>query len=260
MSDEIQYPDHFITRLHTVWGEGFLSPGGPEEVGEIIRGIDLSGKVVLDIGFGTGGPAVTLAKDHQAGKVIGIDVEAQLRNHANQLVERTGLADRIELKIVKPGPFSFAAETFDVVFSKDSMIHIEDKDALFEEVMRVLKPGGFFVASDWLSGEGDDAKIALDKYRKVSHLHFTPATATEMAGVLAKAGFLDIETRDRNEWYATVCAYECEQVEGPLKQQLIDAVGEEIYTNWLGVRRGLLQAVSGGGLRPTHLRGVKPAN
>ena len=141
MYDVIQYPDHFFTRLHNVWGEDFLSPGGREEVGEIIREIDLSGKVVLDIGFGTGGPAVTLAKDHQAGKVIGIDVEAQLRNHANQLVERTGLADRIELKIVKPGPFSFAAETFDVVFSKDSMIHIEDKDALFEEVMRVLKPG-----------------------------------------------------------------------------------------------------------------------
>jgi hypothetical protein len=78
-----------------------------------------------------------------------------------------------------------------------------------------------------------------------------------MAAELAKAGFLDIETRDRNEWYATVCAHECEQVEGPLKQQLIDAVGEEIYTNWLGVRQGLLQAVSGGGLRPTHLRGVK---
>ena len=39
-----------------------------------------------------------------------------------------------------------------------------------------------------------------------------------------------------------------------------EEVGEELYTNWLGVRRGLAQAVSGGGLRPTHLRGVKPAN
>jgi phosphoethanolamine N-methyltransferase len=257
MGDDIQYPDHFITRLHTVWGEGFLSPGGPEEVAEIVRGIDLSGKVVLDIGFGTGGPAVTLAKSHHAEKVIGIDVEAQLRDHASQLVERSGLADRIELQIVEPGPFSFADETFDVVFSKDSMIHIEDKLAMFQEVMRVLKPGGIFVASDWLSGEGEDAEVALDQYRKVSHLHFTPANASEMAAELAKAGFLDIETRDRNAWYAKVCAQELEQIEGPLKQQLVDAVGEEIYTNWLGVRQGLAQAVSGGGLRPTHLRGVK---
>ena len=49
MSDDIQYPDHFIERLHTVWGEGFLSPGGSEEVRQIVSGIDLSGKVVLDI-------------------------------------------------------------------------------------------------------------------------------------------------------------------------------------------------------------------
>jgi hypothetical protein len=49
MSDDIQYSDHFIERLHTVWGEGFLSPGGPEEVRQIVSGIDLSGKIVLDI-------------------------------------------------------------------------------------------------------------------------------------------------------------------------------------------------------------------
>ena len=75
MSGNIQYPDHFITRLHTIWGEGFLSPGGAEEVGEILTGLDLSGKTVLDVGFGTGGPAMTLARVHGAEKVIGIDVE-----------------------------------------------------------------------------------------------------------------------------------------------------------------------------------------
>ncbi len=41
VSDDIQYPDHFIERLHAIWCEGFLSPGGPEEVCEIVKGIDL---------------------------------------------------------------------------------------------------------------------------------------------------------------------------------------------------------------------------
>lgn len=56
MSDMIQYPDHFIERLHAVWGDGFLSPGGPEEVKEIVRDINLTGKTILDIGCGTGWP------------------------------------------------------------------------------------------------------------------------------------------------------------------------------------------------------------
>ncbi len=30
MSDDVQYPDHFVDRLQTVWGVGFLSPGAPK--------------------------------------------------------------------------------------------------------------------------------------------------------------------------------------------------------------------------------------
>lgn len=259
MSDAIQYPDHFIERLHSVWGEGFLSPGGAEEVAEIVRGLDLSDKALLDVGFGTGGPAIALVKNHRAARVVGIDVEAQLCERARINADNAGVADSIELRIVEPGPFAFDDESFDVVFSKDSMVHIEDKPALFRQVMRVLRPGGVFVASDWLSGEDPAGLEALEKYRTVGHLTFTMATAGEMAQTLADAGFEGIETRDRNAWYARLCADELAQIEGPLKTQLVDAVGEEIYAQWLRVRTNLAEAVASGGLRPTHLRGFKPA-
>lgn len=130
MGNDIQYPDHFIVRLHSVWGEGFLSPGGPEEIGEIVKDLDLSNKTVLDIGFGSGGPAIVLAKKHEAGKVVGIDVEPQLRERALANIERAGVSDQVDLRIVEPGPLPFGNETFDVVFSKDSMVHIEDKQTL----------------------------------------------------------------------------------------------------------------------------------
>ena len=138
------------------------------------------------------------------------------------------------------------------------MIHIEDKAALFREVMRVLRPGGCFVASDWLAGSGEEAETALEQYIRVGHLEFTLATAEEMQEGLTQAGFIDVSTRDRNAWYAELCARELEQVEGPLRQQLIESVGEEIYGQWLEVRRGLAKATAAGGLRPTHLRGFKP--
>ena len=35
---------------------------------------------------------------------------------------------------------------FDMVFSKDALLHVPDKDALFAEIFRVLKPGGVFAA------------------------------------------------------------------------------------------------------------------
>lgn len=258
MSGDIQYPDHFIERLHTIWGEGFLSPGGAEEVGEILTGLDLHGSTVLDVGFGTGGPAMTLARVHGAAQVTGIDVEPQLHDIAGKLIDQAGLSEQIDLHLVEPGPFQFADNTFDVVFSKDSMIHIEDKQELFAEIIRVLKPGGVFVASDWLAGTGEAAEAALETFTEVVHLNFAMATAAQMESILRDAGFAEVSTRDRNAWYAQVSAHELEQVEGPLRAQLIDAVGEEIYLDWLKVRQGLAAATAAGGLRPTHLRGFKP--
>ena len=82
MGDEIQYPDHFVDRLQTIWGEGFLSPGGPEEVKEIARDIELVGKSVLDIGCGTGGPSIVLARDLGVARIVAIDVESKLLERA----------------------------------------------------------------------------------------------------------------------------------------------------------------------------------
>ena len=47
--DETEYTDDFAAGLELMWGQGFMSPGGPEEVGLIVRGLDLQGKEILDI-------------------------------------------------------------------------------------------------------------------------------------------------------------------------------------------------------------------
>jgi hypothetical protein len=44
------YSGRLIGMLELVWGEGWLSPGGPEEVAAAIIGISFAGKSVLDIG------------------------------------------------------------------------------------------------------------------------------------------------------------------------------------------------------------------
>ncbi len=144
MSTDIHYPEEFIDRLQIVWGEGFLSPGGPDEVRAIVSGLDLAGKRVLDIGCGTGGPAVLLARDHQAN-VVAIDIEPQLLERAKRLASKAGVS--IDWRLVDPGALAFPANSFDVVFSKDALIHIPDKPALFAEILRVLKPGGVFAAA-----------------------------------------------------------------------------------------------------------------
>lgn len=256
---ETQYPADFVDRLEILWGEGFLSPGGPEEVREIVAGIDLSGKSVLDIGCGTGGVDVVLAGELNAGRVVAIDVQADLLDRAQARLEsvHADLAGKVEFKLVSAGPLNWPNETFDVVFSKDSLIHITDKAAMYDEVLRVLKPGGVFAASDWLGGENTHSSPDWRRCIELTQHNFHMATAAEAEAMLRAAGFVDVSSVDRNAWYSAFTKQEVNDLEGPLRGRLLEVVDEEIYQHWLEVRRALRDAVNAGAMRPTHLRGFK---
>lgn len=58
MQDDVLYDRQVIEFLEHIWGDGFLSPGGPEEVARVLAGVDVAGAHVLDIGSGSGACAV----------------------------------------------------------------------------------------------------------------------------------------------------------------------------------------------------------
>lgn len=256
-NDKHQYPEEFINRLEILWGEGFLSPGGADEVKLVLKDIDLNNKSILDIGCGTGGVEVVLAGEFDIDKVTGIDVEPQLVERTQRLVDKKGLSSKVEVKLVEPGPLDFANDVFDIVFSKDSMIHIPDKGAIFKEILRVLKPGGVFAASDWLVGDNADSSPEWARVRSLSHLDFKVYTASETELTMRQAGFDHVSTLDRNAWYAENSSTEYKQLEGSLRKQILEVVNEDVYRHWLKVRRAFRDSAAAGVLRPTHLRGYK---
>lgn len=253
---EAHYPEHFIDRLETVWGAGFLSPGGPDEVAMIVEGLATADADVLDIGSGTGGPAIALAGTHGA-RVTGIDIEPQLFVRAQKHIDRAGVGDRIELREVEPGPLPFPDESFDIVFSKDSLIHIEYKPAMYAEILRVLRPGGAVAASDWLGSADCNERPSWRHFAAIVGLDFRMVTAAETESMMREVGFENVSSVDRNEWYAVNARREANEVEGPLRDQLLELVDAEIYWSWLEVRKALAATTEDGALRPTHLRGYK---
>ena len=54
LSEPGEYDDAMLALLQIIWGDGFLSPGGPEEIERLLEGSDISGCHVLDIGCGLG--------------------------------------------------------------------------------------------------------------------------------------------------------------------------------------------------------------
>jgi len=232
MGNDVYYPENFVTRLEIVWGDGFLSPGGPQEVREIVRDIDLSGRSILDIGCGTGGPAIVLAGEMGVSKILAIDVQAGLLQRGVENAKKAGVGEKVEFRLVEPGPLPFGDNTFDMIFSKDALIHFTDKNAIYREILRVLRPGGMFAASDWLGGENTSTSREWARFMELSGHNFTMMTAVEAQATMMDSGFANILARDRNSWFADLSRFELSQIEGQLRDQLIAAAGEEVYSNW----------------------------
>src|ERR1700754_5033623 len=93
MADQVthDYDPTMLDMLQIIWGEGYLSPGGPQAVREILDGVDLAGKRVLDIGCGVGGLDQMLV-GLGAAHVTAVDVAAPLIGLARRRVADSRIA------------------------------------------------------------------------------------------------------------------------------------------------------------------------
>jgi len=159
---------------------------------------------------------------------------------------------------VQPGPLPFADGSFDVVFSKDSLVQISEKTALFAEVKRVLRPRGRFIASDWLrAGQGAYSAEMLEFFR-LEGIAYNMASLTQSEAALRAAGFVDVEGRDRNDWYLALAQRELAGMEGSLKPVILEAIGADRAEHFLANWRQLVVVLARGELRPAHLRARAP--
>ncbi len=251
-----EYHDAMIDMLELIWGQGFLIPAGPENVRRIVAGLDLRDKRVLDIGSGIGGPALILAGELGA-RVVGIDLEGPLVARARAYAEAAGLGERIEFRQVAPGSLDFGDESFDVVYSSGVFTQVDDKLGMFKEVFRVLKPGGIFTCYDWMKGETPYSED-MHYWFKLEGLTYAMETLEAHGRILEEAGFTDIALEDDRQAYRELCHREYDQMQGPLKDRMIEMLGREQQEHFLENWRAMVVVLDKGEVRPGFYRARKP--
>lgn len=161
---------------------------------------------VLDLGCGIGGPARYLA-DTFGCQVTGIDLSPAFVEAAAYLTERCGMSGRLTFQVANALHLPFEDAAFDAVFLQHVAMNIQDRDALYAEVRRVLAPGGRFAVYDLVLREGDVA-YPVPWASEASTSFLLSEGDTRMA--LERAGFKAVLWRDDThtglEWFKAMMA------------------------------------------------------
>lgn len=155
------------------------------------------GMHLLDIGSGLGGAARYFAGERGC-RVTGVDLTDDYVRAATMLAKRVGLAARVTFQKASALDLPFEAASFDGAYMLHVGMNVFDKDALFVEVRRVLKPGGAFGIYDIMRVGPGEVPLPMPWASTVT-TSFLEDEATYRR-FLERAGFAIEKVRNRRDF------------------------------------------------------------
>jgi arsenite methyltransferase len=140
---DLGYPPELVALLPEAAAESFAGVANPFALGRLEPG-----EVVLDIGSGAGTDSLVAAQMVGAeGRVTGVDMTPEMLAKAKAAAVAMK-ATNVEFVPGEAEGLPFEDESYDVVISNGVIDLIPDKDAVFSEIHRVLRPGGRIQIAD----------------------------------------------------------------------------------------------------------------
>ncbi len=164
------------------------------------------GLVVLDLGSGTGYPALLEAQTvGPTGSVTAVDVAAGMLAVAERKASKMGLTN-ITFRAGDVTTLPFPTASFDAVTSRFCLMFLPEIPRAAVEIARVLKPGGWVAAMVWSAVEHNPSiGLSMAAIKQVVELPppdptapgiFRLAKAGELAGILREAGLTDVAEQE----------------------------------------------------------------
>jgi arsenite methyltransferase len=158
-AQELGYPEPELERVPEASVESFAGVANHWTLGRVE-----SGSVVVDLGCGAGTDLLIAAQmTGPAGRAIGVDMTATMLERARASAAEMGLAN-VELHEALIESLPLEDASVDVVISNGVIDLVPDKDAVLDEIDRVLRPGGRLQVADVVihNEVSEDARKRID--------------------------------------------------------------------------------------------------
>jgi SAM-dependent methyltransferase len=158
-AEELGYPQPELSRVPDASVESFAGVANHWALGRVEPG-----EMVLDLGSGAGTDLLIAAQmTGPAGRAIGVDMTPSMLEVARASAREMRLAN-VELHEALIESLPLEDESVDVVISNGVIDLVPDKDAVFDEIDRVLRPGGRLQLADVVIHHevSEDARKRID--------------------------------------------------------------------------------------------------
>uniref|UniRef100_A0A8K9XBN2 phosphoethanolamine N-methyltransferase n=1 Tax=Oncorhynchus mykiss TaxID=8022 RepID=A0A8K9XBN2_ONCMY len=192
--DNQQYTRKGILRYEKMFGAGYVSTGGPSTTKA----------------FGV--------------EVLGLDLSANMVDIAIERAMEEKLPS-VHFEVADATKREFPEGSFDVVYSRDTILHIDDKLALLKRFHSWLKPTGQVLITDYCCGEKPWTPQFQEYVKQRGYILYTPP---EYGKFLQQAGFSNVRAEDRTAQFTQVIQTELERA-AAMKDEFIEEFSEEDY-------------------------------
>ncbi|MBY0280855.1 MAG: methyltransferase domain-containing protein [Alphaproteobacteria bacterium] len=230
-SSDSVYSLRNVSLFETIYGKNLISIGGFDSVEYMFSDLETKNLNALDIGFGLGGIAFYLAKNHQM-KISGVEVHPWMVKYAYENAPKD-IAPQLSFAVYDDqGQIPYHAESFDMVYSKGVLNHVRDKASLFQQVNTVLKPAGLFVITDWIFPQS-----APNNAGPLVH-----ETQESYRQVLQNAGFHEISFRNDSKMFLGYVQDLLKNLE-KCKMTITQEYGEDLFSGIWNQHQDLIKDI-----------------
>lgn len=157
-----------------------------------------AGETVLDLGSGGGIDCFLAARQvGESGYVIGVDMTPEMLAKANANKVKMGV-NNVEFRKGQIESLPVTDNTVDVIMSNCVINLSPDKDSVFREAFRVLKPGGRISVSDIVTEGEFSAELRADT-EQWAECVTGAIDVKEYTGKMREAGFTNIQVVDKSD-------------------------------------------------------------